>query len=832
MSNLSYRYASPMKARPKSSYRLLLTTCFLFLFAYILPVYSTTIIIDNKTYSIDTLANYKVGPGSQYTALRLKSNNRLDVFFLKVDAANPYISFKAVLGRDSIYGGEQPSAMAKRKSKEGAVYIGGTNGDFYQTSGYIGYPVAGCMVESEIACIPNSRYIVSFDENNLPGIGVMSYNGDVKFGAATWTINTVNHLRGDNKLVLYNQLNGKVTRTNAFGTEVLVQLLEGNTWGVNKIVKAKVIKTELNVGSMVIPKGYAVLSGHGTAATNLNTLSINDEIDITLNMVLDGQTSSYTQVVGGDNRKPMLRNGIVETAEVWAELHPRTGMGYSQDQKKVIYCVVDGRGASAGVTTKQLAELMQSAGAYTAFNMDGGGSSSLYVKEFGQMNTPSDGVERAVANGIFAVSSAPADITISEIKSYTRKIQLPQYGVFMPKFIGYNQYGALINKDLQGVVLSCTPEVGEIAADGRFVASGTQGGILTAKYNNVETQVQIELVASAEIAFRLDSVLIDNRKDYSIQIQSLIGLNTMDVLPAALTWTAGNTTVCSFANGYLKGLKNGSTWVYGTLGDFKDSIKVTVEIPTSGSMIADEFVLNNWLVEATAALNVSFNTTNLPATWSHGAAVNYIYTATRAPFIKLSQNLALYSLPDTIKVLLNVGDITLSKLILSLQANNSAQSVTKEFTAIPKNTDTQIIIATSSLFDTSDIAIYPVWFNYLNFYIGSQTANQAYTLALKEIVLCYKGVEISGTSSVLMSKLKVYPNPVKGSELHIRLDEIGKSNVTIALLTILGQSVRSKQYNANLQSDIVFPIGNLKSGTYFIKVLQGEKAETVKIMIR
>jgi len=89
-------------------------------------VFSQSISIDGKTYSIDTLSNFKVGPGAQYTALRLKSNNRLDVFFLKVDADNPYITFRAALGKDSIYTGEQPSSMAKRKSKEGAVYFAGT----------------------------------------------------------------------------------------------------------------------------------------------------------------------------------------------------------------------------------------------------------------------------------------------------------------------------------------------------------------------------------------------------------------------------------------------------------------------------------------------------------------------------------------------------------------------------------------------------------------------------------------------------------------------------------------------------------------------------------
>lgn len=805
----------------------------LFFLIFLSPLYCQNIIIDNKTYTVDTLSHYKVGPGTQYTSLRLKSNTRLDVFFLKVDASNPYVSFKAVLARDSIYGGEQPSVMAKRKSKEGAVYFAGTNGDFYVTQGYVGYPVAGCMVESEVAKIPTTaRKIIAFDDNKMPTIGAMTYNGNVKFGTSTWTINSVNHLREDNQFVLFNQLNGKVTRTNALGTEVLVQLLDGQSWGVNKTVKVKVIKTEINKGSMAIPKGYAVLSGHGTAATSLNTLAVNDEVEITLNLILDGQTSSYTEVVGGDNRIAMLKDGVVETNQVWAELHPRTGIGYSQDKKTIIYCVVDGRGASVGVTTKQLAELMKSAGAYTAFNMDGGGSSCMYVKDFGPVNATSDGVERAVANGIFAVSSAPVDISISEIKSYNRKILLPRYGVFMPKFLGYNPYGTLVNKDLQGVVLSCTPDVGEIATDGRFVASGSQSGIFTARYNNIETQIQFELVASAEIAFRLDSVMIDNRKEYPIQIQSVIGINTMDVLPAALTWTAKDPTVCSIDNGILKGMKNGTTYIVGTLGNFKDSIKVNVEIPTSGRMIGDDFNQSKWTLEASSALNAVLNTQNLPANWTHGLAVNYVYTSTRAPYVKLSRNVPMYSLPDTIKVVLNIGGITLSKIIVSLKANNTTQDVSREFTTIPQNSEAQISLVTSNLFNSSDIAIYPIWFNYLNFYLGSQTANQAYTLAMKEIVLCYKGVQISGTPSVLLSKFQVYPNPVNGGELFIRMADNSSENVKIELFSLLGHAVYSKNFSQLNQSEISIPTNTLKGGTYFLNVTQDNNTETIKLLVR
>ncbi|NLJ19808.1 MAG: T9SS type A sorting domain-containing protein [Bacteroidales bacterium] len=793
-----------------------------------------TIDIDGKIYSIDTLDNYQVGPGTTYTGLRLKSNTRLDVYFLKTALHHPYVTIKTTLARDSIYGTETPSAMATRKSKEGSVYFAGTNGDFFTTSGsYLGMPIGGCMVDAELATMPIARKIFSFDQNKLPYVGEITYNGKLKFSQTEYVINHVNHLRSTNELVLYNRNNGKYTRTNSYGTEVLVELIEGESWKTNSPVKAKVTKIEKNKGNMTIPSGQAVLSGHGTSQTILDNLSLNDTVEISIGLTLNNEiTAPFTQMVGGDNRKEMLKNGIVETSEVWNELHPRTAIGYSQNKDTVIFCVVDGRGVSAGVTTKQLAILMKSAGAYSAINLDGGGSSCMYVKSFGIMNSPSDGNERAVANGIFAVATAPNDNVIAEIKSYTPTIQLPRFGVIMPKFLGYNQYGVLINTDLKGVSLSCAPDVGQILEDGRFVATGTEGGILTAHYNNIETKLTIKLVGSAEVAFRLDSVLVDQRSNYPIQVQTTIGINTMDVLPAALSWTIRDPEICSIdENGHLKGLKNGSTTVVGTLGDFKDSLKVIVEIPSSGRMIGDNFDVENWTLTASAPLNAVLNTENLPSNWTHGAAVNYVYTSTRAPFIKLLRNAPMYGLPDTLKLIVNIGDINITKALLSLRANNAASFVSKEFTTIPKNTDTELSVAMSELFDATDIAIYPVWFDNINFYLGAQTSGQAYTLALKEIVLCYKGVEVSGLPSVLLSQYEVFPNPLEGNSLNIRIKNNDAKLLQAQLFHLNGQCVVSQKLNPE-NGMAIFEVGKLPAGTYLLKIRNKETSETINLLIK
>ncbi len=63
--------------------------------------------------------------------------------------------------------------------------------------------------------------------------------------------------------------------------------------------------------------------------------------------------------------------------------HPRTAFGLTEDRRTLICMVIDGRqpGYSGGVTLSELARLMLDAGAFQAVNMDGGGSSTLAIRQ-------------------------------------------------------------------------------------------------------------------------------------------------------------------------------------------------------------------------------------------------------------------------------------------------------------------------------------------------------------------------------------------------------------------------------------------------------------------
>src|SRR5262249_14929207 len=64
------------------------------------------------------------------------------------------------------------------------------------------------------------------------------------------------------------------------------------------------------------------------------------------------------------------------------ERHPRTAVGLTQDGNTLLLFVVDGRqpNYSEGATIKELTAVAIQYGAYSALNLDGGGSSTLVVE--------------------------------------------------------------------------------------------------------------------------------------------------------------------------------------------------------------------------------------------------------------------------------------------------------------------------------------------------------------------------------------------------------------------------------------------------------------------
>lgn len=94
----------------------------------------------------------------------------------------------------------------------------------------------------------------------------------------------------------------------------------------------------------------------------------------------------------------------LDTTSFTKARHPRSAIGIKANGK-VIVLTVDGRQEnSAGMSLPELAKVMRWLGCVSAINLDGGGSTTLWVAETGVINHPSDNKkwdhegERKVAN--------------------------------------------------------------------------------------------------------------------------------------------------------------------------------------------------------------------------------------------------------------------------------------------------------------------------------------------------------------------------------------------------------------------------------------------------
>lgn len=752
---------------------------------FIVCLSHANITLNGYEYTIDTLSMYPVGPGTTFYELRMLRVNavsRLDCWLLAVDTRDPYVSLEQVLGTGKINGTERPSAMASRSTTENKIFFAGSNGDFFltkddqngATSEYneVGMPAGTTIANGEFALTPagagGGRRAGGVDAD---GKGVASYTHSISMklvlADTTLNISHANYVRGNNELVLYNFHNGATTFTNAYGNEVQIQLLEGEKWNTTGIMKAKVTKVENGVGSMSLDKNHAVLSGHGTMAEAISGLKVGDEITLDFEMRLDDEIVNVAQMIGGDHYSAMiLDDGVIAQKGYWDELHPRTGFGVSQTRDTVFMLVVDGRSAiSAGCTTKVLAEILKHYGAYNAVNWDGGGSSCIFVRPFGAMNNGSDGQERACGNGMFAVANVPDnDTTIVSIAPYMPNYYLPRYGLADPQFLGYNKYGVLIKTNVSGVKLSCAPEVGEILEDGRFFASGENGGKLVATWGDVTTELDVRISDSAPIAIRVDTVICA-RKPYQVEVEGTVGNNTVEILSSALTWTSSDSSVATVdEDGIVYPQGSGFATIKGQMGGFTDSLVVKVEFPESDPLVWDDFRnVASWEVKGSPtsfkpALSVPEDP-NVPVT------LTFTYGSGRNPFIQLSKDSLLYSVPEKIQVPMTTN-ATFEKVIIMIRANNS--NTTNQITFLdPKVGEENVFEIDVKERFGDDIAIFPLHFLSIKMVPTSATPKGECYVTLPGIIEIFDE-NTTDVEDVISSDNTSYKKYIKDGNLYIQ----------------------------------------------------------------
>lgn len=161
---------------------------------------------------------------------------------------------------------------------------------------------------------------------------------------------------------------------------------------------------------------------------------------------------------------------IVDGTPQWNDndRHPRTMIGQKEDGT-IVMAVIDGRQPSQGMygaTSCEMSALMSYYGCVDAWNLDGGGSSTMLVRKQGDWkissaykdnddcpwyvtNSPSDASERSDGNCILIVAKVPdATITVEDIMPDTVTLNV----ALLSMLDKYKDLYVFLNGDMQQVV--------------------------------------------------------------------------------------------------------------------------------------------------------------------------------------------------------------------------------------------------------------------------------------------------------------------------------------------------------------------------------------------
>ena len=800
--------------------------------------------IGDKVFSVDTLQRkHEIGQGTTYASYSLP-NYPLLFYVLEIDLTNPYVNIETCLANDSSLTIEAPTGMIKRHDTPEHKIIAGTNGDFYfyQDPVENGIPRSGQFQKTECTANPTGRASFVLGADDTPYIDRVDFNGILKTADKTTRIHTVNMLRLEaepgasfNMLTLYTSTFGHVTGSLEGGTKVIIRPKDGDRFffSANKDIECVVEDIFPNAGTSVIPEGWAVLHGRGTSSDFLQNLKKGDKV--TINLVTNlrsapGLLTDFKELVGGSDNI-ILRNG--EKAEGDLLYNPRTGIGISKDKTKVFLVVADGRNEdSKGATMVDFGQIFKTLGAWDAVNMDGGGSSVMVVDNQ-VVNSPSDGYVRPVGTGLLIVETTePGDKKVQRMEFKPGKtIELPVYGLFKPVMWGYNKNGILVSKDFKDFTLSCSSNIGHINSNGFFVASDEPGiGTITATFNG-ESVTKDVAVQSASIQMRLDSILADKKHPYFLEIEGYYGAGKSMIDPEAFTWTVEDPSVCSVENGMLTGLTNGTTYIDGLLNDIHLSQKVTVEIPEENVLFANDlYDISSFKVKSSYGINeTKLTSETLPTTIKY----RYIYGGS-VTYIEFSNEIPLYSIPDSIKFVLNTGEAIVAKAAISLRANNEDTYTPVEFPLCGSGKDCTLSVAINHLLDkANDRASYPAYFEGLRllFDPADQIYNKTYEIAIKEMSLIYGDITVDIDDLEWLSQLRVYPNPVVDNNVFVAMESAKPQYVEMALFTMQGQKIRTNR-SICFGDEISFPLNGVSSGCYLMRIDAEKKTDVVKLIIQ
>ncbi len=433
-------------------------------------------------------ATTPIGPGTRLTTFdRFDARGWVRGYLLEVDLTN------AAISADALFPGAVASAQPLSTMAQARGAIAGVNGDFFDIN-RTNAPLGAMIQDQALIKGPVHGW------THAVGVGI----DRIGRLADVWLDGMVALPNGERALAALNQhiipRDGIGLFTSAWGDTSRASAVAGAMLVHEVVVRdGKVIATADRAGSGALPEGTFALLGREAGAQALAELVVGDAVGVRYAPRTDASVP-LTFSVGGNI--VLLRDGRIPPLDD-TQSEPRTAVGFSADGSKMFLTTIDGRQRdSRGMTYYELAELLKGFGADDALNLDGGGSATILGRQPGEqhaavVNSPSDGSERPVPNGI-GLFAAPGSGNLSGLKvapapsaEHADRAFPGLTRTFAAK--GYDETYAPVAAD--GVTWQALPaDVGAFEADGVLRAKKPGSAVVEAQARNVKGSSRLQVL--------------------------------------------------------------------------------------------------------------------------------------------------------------------------------------------------------------------------------------------------------------------------------------------------------------------------------------------------
>jgi hypothetical protein len=730
-------------------------------------------VIDGTTYNVDTLVHRQVGPGMMNTIVRIPGYP-LNVYVMEVDLNNPNNRVETTIGYNTVGRTEALTNAYTRNRTATKRPVAACNANFWVVSGngapwssfQLGTPLGGVVRNDTTLVNDNTTWdwwnggptrtaaaAVSHDKTLL--LGRLQWEGTIASDklAQPLAYHNVNRRAVAGEICLWN---GAYTRTREFEDDwtgfdtrgnnhtdnYYLMLADGEGWKNNAPMRFFVASIVTDADRQTLGSYDACLTVTGDAnKAAMAALAVGDEISVTSSWLsIDGgalgERPDIENMVWGN--APIMHNGELlgrnydETYN--SQVYSRTCYGSSADGKHLYWLVIDKStsplyGLSAGCPTAVACQILKQMcpDVTEIVNMDAGGSAEMML--FGKIiNTTTEGTPRAVACGWMVEAVGEEDNEVASIAFDLHRLEAPVYSSVTPRILGYNRIGELVDDNVQGFVLTCDEAIGSTRGS-IFIAGGDPAtGMLTATLDAMTATVPVRVMA-AQPAIALRPILIDSR-DYPIEVTATVNQNTYFYNPAMLDWSVVDTDVAAITDGVLRGMNNGQTVIDCSIGGFSDSDTVNVEISPEPYLYQS---WDGWTFKGAGAKNIAIDEAT--------GDVSFTYSSNRAPYLQMSKDLLLYSLPDSVVLVFNS---TMPIDYIQMDARNRYNTTSNYLRIDPPEGDMfqprqdyRIALDLNALGGANNVGTFPVTLKSIKFTLNKGGETGDHTLALKSFYCHY-----------------------------------------------------------------------------------------------